>query len=215
MNTPGRHHQRGQSITEFLVAMFGLGFLLLGIMQTILLYRAKTLVDYAAQEAARAGAVSGVDKSKMTTGFIRGMVPLYMTGSADRTGTLAAIARAKAGFLLGDGSIKVISPTPTAFNDWKELQFDGKQAIPNDSLYFRPSTVRNGLTVQDANILKIQVTYKYRLIVPVIDRVIGALLGTKDLVNTVAEGHDVYYIPIVAQATVRMQSPIYNADNLK
>src|SRR5689334_2979440 len=62
MSRSSSHAQRGQSLTEFVISMFGFGLLLLSLLQAILLYRAKTTVDYAAMEAARAGALHGVDK---------------------------------------------------------------------------------------------------------------------------------------------------------
>jgi hypothetical protein len=79
-------------------------------------------------------------------------------------------------------------------------------------LNFRPTTVGSagGLSVQDANILKIQVTFTYPLIVPIIDRI----LGTLDVERTALEGHTVYSLPIVTSAMVRMQSPITNSGNL-
>lgn len=204
--------QGGQSLTEFLVAMFGFGFLLLGLLQAILFYRAKVLVDYAAQEAARAGATSGVDHTKMVHGFARGLAPLYATGTPGVAGAAVALGSAELALTTGAGSIKVISPTRAAYTDFAEDQFDGKKALPNDSLYFRPDTVgkSSGLNVQDANLLKIQVTYRYRLIVPIIDK----LIGTQDISGSVLAGHTVYYLPIVGEAMVRMQSPIYNSGNL-
>lgn len=102
--------------------------------------------------------------------------------------------------------ITIVSPTQAAFNDWKEAQYDGVAAIPNDSLPFRGSTIgsRSGMTVHDANVLKISVTYKYPLIVPLIDR----MIGTVDAVRTATEGHAVYSLSIASQAIVRMQTPI-------
>jgi hypothetical protein len=71
------------------------------------------------------------------------------------------------------------------------------------------------LSVQDANILKIQVTFKYPLIVPVIDRMLSAMgIASLDIARTATEGHTVYSLPIVAGAMVRMQSPITNRGNL-
>jgi hypothetical protein len=205
--------QRGQSLTEFLVAIFGFGLLLLALLQGILLYRAKTTVDYAAMEAARAGALHGVDKGQMQKGLARGLTPLYATATASPsiTGTAEAYAKAYAA-VLAFGSIQVLSPTTSSFDDFKEQQYDGTMALPNDTLNFRPTTVgsRGGLNVQDANILKIQVSFKYPLIVPIIDRV----LGTRDLARSVTDGHTVYSMPIVASAMVRMQSPVTNRNNL-
>jgi len=213
MTRPSPKQQRGQSLTEFLVAMFGFGLLLLALLQSILFYRAKTTVDYAALEAARAGALHGADKGQMQKGLARGLTPLYATATASPTiaGTGEAYLKAFPA-VLAFSNIKVLSPSAGSFDDFKEAQYDGKMALPNDTLNFRPTNVgsRGGLSVQDANILKIQVTFTYPLIVPIIDRVVGTL----DIQRTALEGHTVYSIPIVASAMVRMQSPITNRGNL-
>jgi hypothetical protein len=212
--SPGRSNRAGgQSLTEFLVAMSGFGLLLLGLLQAILLYRAKTTIDYAALEAARAGALHGVDMDQMRKGLARGLTPLYATATASPSiaGTAAAYLKAYPD-VLAFGTIQVLSPTTASFDDFKEAQYDGTMALPNDTLNFRSSTVgsRGGLSIQDANILKIQVTFKYPLIVPIIDR----FIGTRDLARTAMEGHTVYSTPIVASAMVRMQSPITSRGNL-
>jgi hypothetical protein len=209
--------QRGQSLPEFLVAMFGFGVLLLGLLQAILLDRAKTTVDYAALEAARAGALHGADKGQMQKGLARGLTPLYATATASPTaaGTFEAYGKAYLA-VLGFSTIKVLSPTTGSFDDFREAQYDGTMALPNDTLNFRPTSVgSHGLSVQDANILKIQVTYTYPLIVPVIDRMLSTMgIASLDFARTATEGHKVYSIPIVASATVRMQSPITDRGNL-
>jgi hypothetical protein len=205
--------QRGQSITEFLIAILGFGLLLLGMLQAILLYRAKATVDYAALEAARAGALHGVDMGQMQKGFARGITPLFATATASPSA--AGIAQAYLAAypaVLTSTTIKVLSPNSGSFDDFKEAQYDGTMAIPNDTLNFRSTTVgsRGGLSVQDANILKIQVTFKFPLIVPIIDRI----LGTFDVARSAVDGHSVYSLPIVTSAMVRMQSPITNRANL-
>jgi hypothetical protein len=209
--------QRGQSLTEFLVAMFGFGVLLLGLLQVILLYRAKATVDYAALEAARAGALHGADKGQMQKGLARGLTPLYATATASPTaaGTFEAYGKAYLA-VLAFSTIKVLSPTTGSFDDFKEAQYDGTMALPNDTLNFRPTSVgSHGLSVQDANILKIQVTFTYPLIVPVIDRMLSTMgIARLDFARTAAEGHTVYSIPLVASAMVRMQSPITSRGNL-
>lgn len=203
--------QRGQGMVEFLVAMLVMGPLLLGILQAILFYRAKSLVDYAALQAARSGAVHGASMASMRTGLARGLTPLYAHGSPGIAETANAFKDALVA-ARAYSTIEVISPTRAAFDDFKERQYDNAYALPNDSLAFRGTRVgsRSGLTVQDANILKLKVTYKYPLIVPLIDR----LIGRRDLVRSGLEGHDVYVLPIVAQATVRMQSPIRDRNAL-
>jgi TadE-like protein len=203
----------GQSLVEFLVAMFGFGLLLLGLFQALLFYRAKATVDYAALEAARAGAVHGAKLDDMKYGLARGLAPLYVPPSgAGKLGAGEAYGLAlKDVKLLGLGRINVISPTRAAFNEFKETQWDGRPALPNDSLYFRSTTAgASGLSVQDANILKIKVTYDYPLIVPVIDQMLRPFGARLDVKRTLEEGHTVYSLPIVSSAMVRMQSPIYD-----
>ncbi|TDN58028.1 TadE-like protein [Halothiobacillus neapolitanus] len=69
------------------------GLFLLGIFQGILLYRAKTTLDYAAFMAARSGAMNFAQKSAMIDGLARGLMPLYahQTGGGE-----VAVAYAKA-----------------------------------------------------------------------------------------------------------------------
>lgn len=211
-STTFRRHARGQSLIEFVVCIVVLGPLLLGLFQAILLYRAKTVLDYATLQAARSGATNFAQVNAMCQGLAGGLTPLY-THQASASGLLTGYATADADVCLGKAAqITIVSPTQAAFNDWKETQYDGVMAIPNDSLSFRGTKVgaSSGMTVQDANLLKISVTYKYPLIVPVIDRMIGTL----DLVRSAAEGHTVYSLSIASQAIVRMQTPIRDPSQL-
>jgi len=204
------HRQRGQSLVETCVVLVVFGTLLLGILQAILFYRAKTVLDYAALEAARSGANNGAEKKAMEKGLARGLMPLY----AKKTGAMGAnkaYLEALAAAYGPQTEIEVISPTRAAFDDWKETQFDGVQAIPNDSLAFRPTTPRNGVSVQDANVLKIRVVYGYKMIVPVIDKIVIGTFRTalyKGLNTQEIAMLESGRLPIVAQAVVRMQSPI-------
>ena len=40
---------------------------------------------------------------------------------------------------------------------------------------YRPTTLREGASIQDANLLKIRVQYCYKLMVPLVNRIIGSL----------------------------------------
>lgn len=205
LRAPGQG-QGGQGLVEFVVSVAVLGPLLLGMLQAVLLYRAKSVLDYAAFMAARRGATNFAEPEAMCKGLAAGLAPLY-AHQATNTGALEAYAAAYADACrAGAAAIRIVSPTRAAFEDWKEVQFDGVEAIPNDSLPFRGSAIKaaSHLTVQDANVLKVEVTYRYPLIVPIIDR----LIGTPDRARSLLEGHRVYSLPIVASALVRMQTPI-------
>lgn len=216
----------GQSLPEFLIVVPVFLFLLLLIFQLVLIYRAKTTLDYAALEAARTGAVTGARVNEMNKGLARGLTPLYATESGV-SGLAEAYAKARADLLI-NSRISIISPSQQAWDDFAEQQYNGQRALPSDNLAFRDRGIKaSGVNVQDANILKIRVQYDYPLIVPFVDLV---LRGDSEFVKSdgfwdsanvdmklpILSGPvmgNYYRIPLESYAIVRMQSPIYsNAD---
>lgn len=207
--------QRGQSLVEFVIVVPVFLFLLLGLFQFMLIYRAKATLDYAALEAARNGALHGAKIGAIRTGLARGLTPLYATGTGT-TDLLTARAEAEHEARVFS-TIEIISPTQAAWDEFAERQYDGRPALPNDGLAFRDASIgSSGVNVQDANVLKIRVMHYYPMIVPFVDRVIQGLsnLVQGDWRDTVRlRGDplgDYARIPIEASAIVRMQSPIYN-----
>ncbi|GEM_PF-571488 len=214
---------RGAAMTELLVVMLGLVPLTMGTIQGALIYNAKNVVNYATFEAARAGAVKNARRSAMKRELARHLTPLYGGGRDSRSLAKAYLkARldtslpAVPGTNVGSGTrLEIISPSREAFEDFG-ITVKGIRQIPNDHLRHRSRKVgaRSGVNIQDANILKIKVTYGYKLTVPVINRIIGKTMALVD------SGHANYYLadpprlPIVATATVRMQSNAYLDDNL-
>src|SRR5690606_2821406 len=77
--TSAARAQAGQSLPEFLVVVPVFLFLVLLVFQLVLVYRAKTTLDYATREAARMGAVNGALTGPMREGLVRGLTPLYAT----------------------------------------------------------------------------------------------------------------------------------------
>jgi Flp pilus assembly protein TadG len=215
------HRQSGQSLVEFCIVVPAFLFLILVTFQLVLIYRAKTTLDYAAFQAARAGAVNGVDHAKMRNALAFGLTPLLAT-SPDAAGVARARANAELETRLF-ADIEVIAPTRAAFNEFRERQYDGRYALPNDSLAFRDNRVGGSqVNVQDANLLKIRVTYKLPLIVPFADRVIAGLSSlltegesyhpASMLIEEPVSGHR--RLPIESSAVVRMQTPIYDSSRL-
>ncbi len=213
--------QSGQSLVEFCIVVPAFLFLILVTLQLVLIYRAKATLDYATFQAARAGATSGVDRAKMQSALAFGLTPL-LTASPDVGGVARARVKAELETRLF-ANIDVISPTRAAFNEYRERQYDGRYALPNDNLAFRADGVgASGLSVQDANLLKIRVTYQLPLIVPFADRVIAglsALLTEGEsyrppsmLIEEPVSGHR--RLPIESQAVVRMHSPIHDSSRL-
>ncbi|MBN8923856.1 MAG: pilus assembly protein TadE [Rhodanobacter sp. 68-29] len=213
MRQPSIRRQRGQAVVETSIVILVFGVFLLGIFQAILFYRVKSVVDYAALQAARSGATHFAQMSEIRKGFASGLMPLYAHTPDNMAVTTAYGEAYIAASNPLETEIRIISPTKSAYADWAETQFDGVKAIPNDSLSFRPSTPggRSGLTVQDANVLKIRVVYGYKMIVPVIDKIVIAIFR-----SSFYRGMDAREIamlesgrlPIVSQAVVRMQTPI-------
>ncbi|MGH8075219.1 MAG: TadE/TadG family type IV pilus assembly protein [Lysobacter sp.] len=215
----GRRTQRGQSLLEFVIVVPAFLFLLLAAFQFMLIYRAKATLDYAVLEAARSGAVHGADMGEIRRGLIRGITPLYVD-SPGMGGVLEGASEATAE-VFAYSDIEIISPTRRAWNEFAEVQWDGKRALPNDNLAFRDNRVGgSGLSVQDANILKIRVRYCYPMIVPFVDRVIGgvsALItegGTWRASLRCSVGH-YSRLRMESYAIVRMQSPIENPSGLR
>ena len=117
-----------------------------------------------------------------------------------------------------DGSVappvklEILNPTNEAFAVWKveSLEHEGRIAIPNSHLEHQdPGDVRAGVSLQDANLLKIEVTYPFELKVPFVS---GILLETLARFDRDPE-RLVYYaagrLPLQSVATVRMQSEVW------
>ncbi|MFV2058903.1 MAG: TadE family protein [Thiohalomonadales bacterium] len=218
------HKQAGASITELLVVMLAMAPLVLGAIQMAMFYHAKSIINYATFEAARAGAVAGANIGPMKSAFERNILPLYGSG-VTVTSIMKARAKAKAdawaptiptkSFGAG-GKIQILSPTKEAFRDFGMRINGGALFIPNDHLRYR-ATATGGtskVNVQDANLLKIKVTYGYKMIVPVINKIIARIMMLADKKNINYYLGDPPRLPIVSYVTVRMQSnTIFNSKN--
>jgi hypothetical protein len=229
--TETRHkRQRGQSATEFIIVLPVLLLLCLGLIQFGLLYQAKSTLNYATLMAARAGAVENGQKAAMLNGFGRGIAPLFAHSTGLATQQMAVVTGTVEARNPGITSLTVISPTGAALSDFGRTNYyAGKTVveIPNDTLMYRNTQAgtSSGLSIQDANLLKISVTYCYDLYVPFINRVIFYLVnGISNIYSTGNSGglglptkmnscygysavSGDFRIPIESEAIVRMQSP--------
>ncbi|MES9993849.1 MAG: DUF2235 domain-containing protein, partial [Candidatus Thiodiazotropha sp.] len=112
---------------------------------------------------------------------------------------------------------QIINPTIEAFDEFGRDIVDPRTGnihfgIPNSHLRWRDDDPgSSGVNIQDANLLKIKVTYGYQLKVPLMDRVIPAVMRLID------PDHSHYYnarrLPITSVATVRMQSDAWRDEN--
>lgn len=232
--------QRGQSMTEFAVAFPVLILLVFGILQVAFLYQGKATLNYATMLAARAGAMHNGDATQMRNALARGLAPMF-AGTADTNGYATALGKALAETNVAArlSKIEVLSPSPEALKDFGRNRLDtasGKE-LPNDTLQYR-SVAPGGtskVSIQDANLLHVRVTYCYRLIVPVIGRMIHGVLNSPAPTAAAAANSpgmsnpfgitdatlpapcnnpafDGPRIEVKSDAIVRMQSPFYEAN---
>ena len=207
-----RHRNLGTATLEMIIVFPVLLLLGLGVIQISLIFRAKGALDYAVLEAARAGSVAYASPGAVRDGLATGLVPL-LGGAVDvkdyaRARGMSRVELAR-GEALGWLRIRQVNPTSESFADWG-LGRSGSREIPNDNLSFRPTTIgsTSGQTIHDSNLLKLKVTYGVPLYVPLVGRLIARTLMMMDPANIIlytAEPHP--RVPVVASATVRMQSP--------
>lgn len=216
MISHNRQNQRsGQAMVEFIIVTPLLLLLLFGAFQFALIYQAKTALNYATFEAARFGAVSNARMTEMENAFARAMAAIHTHDDTPEDvicGREIVQKEIENHFV----SIEVLNPPEEAFSP---PVGDGEE-IPNDNLMYRNAYTGSGLSIQDANLLKIRVTYCYPLYVPYMNRVLGIML-TNDESDTCPGCVGSYKstgtfergclnngrFPINAQAIVRMQSP--------
>jgi hypothetical protein len=127
--------------------------------------------------------------------------------------TLASVTAAVA----GDARVRILNPTQEAFADFSE-EVEGVREIPNDRLHVRSTALgtQSGLNIQDANLLRVQVTYGYELNVPLVNWFITRTLLAFDG----DEGYDAFErqllrrtrLPILSTSTVRMHTPARMSD---
>jgi hypothetical protein len=245
-------HQCGASLVEFVVVAPTLLFMMLGVIQTGLIFHTKSNLNYAAFEAARTGTVSHSSTSAMLNTFRRAMVGYY--GGGRTTAELAqASINAFADITPASTKIEVLSPTKESFDDYASPKLATRlgvntRVIPNTNIAFlqcpidkpscnhNPASNASGQTLQDANLLKIKITYGIpptkqiplvgRFYVKVLQGLNGlkkessALLGLNSGITTPAET-DVFKsallaqnrIPMVVYTTMRMQSEAFENGN--
>ncbi|MCL1037386.1 pilus assembly protein [Shewanella submarina] len=231
--------QSGQSLTEYLIVMPIFFALLFGIFEFAYIYRAKTTLNTATFETARAGALNNAQLIPMREALIKGMIPLRMQGEANSIQMLKSYGLTKAEeFALNKISktVTIVSPTKAIFNKFKvqrktTLVNDSRDiqrwVIPNDNLLLRSNHQETidgkKLNIQDANILKIKTLWCYQLKVPIlrellVDSLSSGFLGQTSpeqlACNQMARLGDPR-LAIVSQATIRMQSHIVSDGNLK
>ena len=215
----------GSALTEFVIVGPVAILLTFVLLQAGMLYMAKLTLNNATFMAARTGATENASSAAIRTALIKGLIPFYQdaTDTNDLTRLGAAVAKATLWYVR-DVDLDILSPSDEAFNVYG-ITAGGMRYIPNDNLEFRTATPIDGasISLRDANILRIRVTYGYELKVPLMQAIIKRIMCpfvTPDsdvrawdrfTVLPLGAAADCRYyldgrVPIVPYATVQMQS---------
>ena len=120
-NVRSRARDRGAGGVEFLVALPVMLLLGLLIWQWGLVIQARAVVDYAAREAARAGALGYASPEAIEQGMTSGLSPLWVSNS-DLVGSASAFQASalRFGVATREGWLRwrQLSPTQASFEDW-------------------------------------------------------------------------------------------------
>jgi outer membrane protein OmpA-like peptidoglycan-associated protein len=208
--------QRGGSMVEFVVVYPVMTLMGLAMVQYAMAYNAKSLLNHASFMAARAGSTGHAQLSAIKKGMVSAMVPMY-GGGRNATELAQARARAEADVAVHT-QIEILNPTQESFQDWNApglqqmLETGSKRVIPNGVQHYgnaRDIRPNSGQSLQDANLLKLRITYGYEPKVPMVGQMYTSflrLLRTNEagsFHNTLLEAKR---IPMVTHITLRMQS---------
>jgi hypothetical protein len=198
-----RQTQSGIGSIEFLIALPLLLALGLGAWQWVLVLQARQLLEHAAFEAVRAGAVGHASESSIDHGLARGLIAFWMDGAgADPERRVAqSLERLRKARHESWMDWRQLSPTRQSFIDWAEPAIDqagrpiaGVLEIPVDNLDARVEQMRpasgvsawlgaepmgqsSAQTLRDASVLRLELQVALPLRVPVAGRLIAAVSG--------------------------------------
>ncbi len=173
--------ERGQALVEYLIVFPSLILLILGAVQFGLLYHVKNTLQWATFAAARHGSLKNAEMNPIKDALAAGLTPMF-TFKAD----LGSFAKGRAIAAIEvynplTTKVEILSPTAAAAADFgaDDPADTSKRLIPNDNLMYRATAAGggSGLSVQDANLLKIRVTYCAKLVVPVVNLAIYGLVN--------------------------------------
>jgi hypothetical protein len=224
---------RGQGMIELLIAAPVLLFAGLVILQLVLLMQARQALRLGALEAAREASVSHADPQAALRGLARGMSPWWIGAQETHdalTGPIQTHAHLLQAMAMGRLRVTQQAPTESAFSDWavpardeSGVELVGVREIPNDALRIRatetlpngaastwregqPVGAASGLTLLQANVLRLQVDYVLRMRVPLAGQAIALMARTWQADSALRAMSSFEGVPIRVSVAVRMQS---------
>lgn len=187
--------QSGVSMVETLLIFPIVMMIALWIIHLGLVYQARSNLEYAALMGARIGAVTHIDIDRMRNEIVRRMEPSTVGPSPVNA---------------ADVSIQILNPTNQMFTQCGVFPLNpaicdpaiATCEIPNFGLQFRSTAAScDGVNIQDANILRIRVSYRFDSRIPFMNM----KLFPTDVDDTDGDDPDPGTL-IHAIATVRMQT---------
>ena len=207
-----RRRSAGSVMLETVIALpvvLGMGLM---VVQWALVHEARAFVEYGALMAARAGALENGRTGPMKTALARALTPLKVPESSSLDFETRFATRARPDVEL-NGRIRILNPTREAFLDHGRRDDRGRTYLPFRDVH-RGGARRGGhsdLSLADATLLRVQVTYGYPLQIPW-----GGWLirEAAEAANRFARDAGLFErrllaanrLPITATATVRLQS---------
>lgn len=163
-----------------LIALPIIGILFGGAVQLGLLYQANSIVNLAAQEAARTAATKNASSESVIRGLATGLNSLYVGGSGDYHDIKRGIDNYIPSDLRRHSCVAILSPSAAAFSDFDVTAADPIQDNKISvwelaSLPRTPGAV-SGKSIQDAMNLKIKVVYGARADVPIVGPLITKMI---------------------------------------
>jgi len=199
---------------ESLIALPVLLLAGLSVVQWAFVYEARAFVDHGALMAARAGALDNARMQPMRLALARALTPLQPSARNVGAFETRVISKTLPDILL-HARLRILNPTREAFADHGQRNRSGERYLPFRDIHQRPSKIGQSsqLSLQDATLLRVQVSYGYPLRVPYAGWFIAkAALGASWLGSEWDIREQIMLrsnrLPIVATATVRVQSRI-------
>lgn len=219
---PHTARQRGAGLIEFSIVAIPILLIGLGSIEIAQWFHVKQMVSIALLQAARAGITQHARPQAMETAFELALQPLYAASGHSAGDRLQrALNRRKHITGLPAWQMQIINPTPAAFHDFVDARLaitreTGLAAINNnyqaeqDHRYRAQGHLqglgpRSGLSIYQANVLALRVTYLHEPVLP----------GMKALMRLLSKQTGSYsdqamarggYLPISQELELTMQS---------
>lgn len=217
---------RGATLVEFVIVAPTLLVMTLAMLQTALVFHARSSVSHAGFEAARSAALDHARPQTLYRSFARAIIPYYGGGRSNEE-LAATHARVMADLPLAL-RIEILSPNARSFDDYhspRAAQALGvsSRVIPNTHLGLLqcpidrpncahdPASNRSGQSLRDANLLQLRLTFG----IPRTKQIPLAGRFFNWAVSTIHPDHPDAFrrqlladgrIPVVSQVMLRMQS---------